>query len=135
MSKSHDLSVGAPGGSALGPLLCSLISSHGFSYYCYADDTQLYLSSPWMTTISAPISARLSDICIRDRDLQLNLFKTEILVFPANPTIPQIINIQPGPSSLTPTKTPRNMGVIIDDPLNFSEHVASVFCLVGMHLI
>ena len=63
---------------------------------------------------------------MKDRHLQLILSKTELLVFPANLAIPQNINIQLGSSSLTPTKYARNLGVIFDDQLNFSEHVASV---------
>ena len=65
--------------------------------------------------------------------LQFKLSKTELLVFPADLVIPQNINIQLGPFSLTLTKTEQNLGLIIDERLYFSEHVASQN-LIDLHL-
>ncbi len=98
VSTEHQLVTGLPQGSVLGPLFFStytktlgpIIQAHGFSYHCYADDTQLYLSfRPDDPTVAARISDCLMDISawIKEHHLQLNLAKTELLVFPATPNL------------------------------------------------
>ncbi len=76
-------------------------------------------------TIAAGISACLADIScwMKDHHLQLNLAKTELLVVSANPSFHHNFTFQLGSSTITPSKTARNLGVVIDDKLNFSDHI------------
>src|SRR4029434_10478940 len=63
---------------------------------------------------------------MKNHHLQLNLAKTELMVFPAKQVIHHNININIDSLSLVPSKTARNLGVIIDDQLTFKAHISSV---------
>ncbi len=115
VSAEYQLVTGVPQGSVIGPLLfytyttslAPIIQAYGFSYHCYADDAQLYLSfQPDDPTVAARISGCLADISawMKEHHLQLNLAKTELLVLPATPTLQHDFTIQLGSATNYPIK-------------------------------
>src|SRR4029434_553406 len=72
------------------------------------------------------VSVSSSSDVMKNHHLQLNLAKTELMGFTAKQAIHQSISINIDSLSLVPSKTARNLGVIIDDQLTFTDHIASV---------
>ncbi len=77
-------------------------------------------------TVAKRISGCLADISawMKEHHLQLNLAKTELLVFPATPTLQHEFTIQIDSATITPSSSVRNLGVIFDDQLTFKDHIA-----------
>ncbi len=73
----------------------------------------------------------------KEHHLQLNLAKMELLVFPATPTLQHDFTIQLGSSTITPSSSVRNLGVIFDHQLTFKDHIAKTAqsCQFALHNI
>ncbi|KAM9484068.1 uncharacterized protein ACWYII_046822 [Salvelinus alpinus] len=137
VSAPRALTTGVPQGSVLGPLLFSLytkslgsvISSHGLSYHCYADDTQLIFSFPPSDNqVVNRISACLADISVwmTDHHLKLNLGKTELLFLPGKDCPFHDLAITVDNSIVSSSQSAKNLGVILDNTLSFSTNIKAV---------
>ncbi|XP_053497706.1 uncharacterized protein LOC128618216 [Ictalurus furcatus] len=62
---------------------------------------------------------------MRKHHLKLNLAKSELLVIPACPSINHNLTVQLGSTTLKPTRTAKNLGVILDDSLTFTDHIST----------
>ncbi len=74
---------------------------------------------------------------MKEHHLQLNLAKTELLVFPATRTLQHDFTIQLGSSTNTRSASVRNIGVNFDDQLTSKEHNAKTArsCRFALHNI
>ncbi|XP_061107291.1 uncharacterized protein LOC133134834, partial [Conger conger] len=78
--------------------------------------------------VSARISACLRDIqsWMDNHHLKLNPGKTEMIFIPANTSPHLDLSISLGDTTLTPSPSARNLGVVMDSRLSLSENIAAV---------
>jgi len=74
---------------------------------------------------------------MKNHHLQLNFVKTELLVILAYPTLHHNFCTEQGSSSNTLSRSASNLGVVIDDQLNFIDHIARTVrsCRFALHNI
>ncbi len=118
--------------------LSNIIKKYGISFHCYADDTQLYISTrPDETSKLSKLTECVTNIkdWMTSNFLLLNSDKTEILLIgPKNSTqniLDRKLQLDGCP---VPSSKFKNLGVILDSNLSFENHISNVTKTAFFHL-
>ena len=135
ISDQLPVTSGAPQGSILGPLLfsiytndLSLVPKH-CSTQSYVDDTKLLLNFRLkdQQNIVSKMNEDLQRICqwTFTNKLLLNPDKTKFVIFGSRPLVTKVegLHLSLLGKELTPAKSAKDLGVILDSNLTYDDHV------------
>ena len=139
MSRPRLFKTGIHKGSVLGPVLFSLysqsvteiIKNHGFNYHVYADDTQLYKSTPASNVekIIKELSTCVFSIqeWMTSNKLKMNNEKTEIMLIGTSAklkSIEQFSTIKLNTTEIVSSPCIKNLGVKLDADLSMEKAIS-----------
>ena len=130
-SSWKEMKLGVPQGSVLGPLLFNIFINDIFillseTEICnYADDTTIYCSHKELQEVTLGLENDAVEISnwFAENFMKLNEEKCHLLVFGEKGTE---ISINVGPSVIKESKEEKLLGVVIDQKLNFKQHLNTV---------